>query len=303
MPRGRSGITLIEVVATGGIITLLLCLIVPAIDQGRRASRRVQCANNYKQLLLGLHHYESQCRTLPPGVVDPTGPIHNRREGLHQGWIAALLPFIDHAELAAAINPTCSIHDQANGTVTATRLGLLICPSDPLLARPSGSFVAQPGVPWAGSSYAGCHHDVEAPIDRDNHGVFFLNSSVRSEDVTDGTSLTIFVGEKPSHAGELGWGSGTRATLRNTGTPLNDPRTFSGDLSGYPDAADALAVGGFASYHPGGANIGFGDGSVRFLRQTIDITVYQRLGHRDDGELISSSALETDSGRPYPGAR
>ena len=71
------------------------------------------------------------------------------------------------------------------------------------------------------SSYAACHHDVEAPIDVENHGVFYLNSSIRHEDIPDGSSYTIFVGEKRIASQDLGWLSGTRATLRNTGTPLN----------------------------------------------------------------------------------
>ena len=71
------------------------------------------------------------------------------------------------------------------------------------------------------TSYAGVHHDVEAPIAADNHGVLFLNSAVRSEDVTDGTSNTLFVGEKLNDGLDLGWASGTRSSLRNTGLNVN----------------------------------------------------------------------------------
>ena len=72
---------------------------------------------------------------------------------------------------------------------------------------------------WTVSNYAGCYHDVESPIDVDNHGVMYLNSHISQKDVTDGTSHTIYVGEKLSDEQDLGWMSGTRATLRNTGTP------------------------------------------------------------------------------------
>ncbi|MDZ7618271.1 MAG: DUF1559 domain-containing protein, partial [Patescibacteria group bacterium] len=80
------------------------------------------------------------------------------------------------------------------------------------------------------STYAGCHHDVESPIDADNHGVFFLNSHVSTYEIPDGASHTITVGEKRDDA-ELGWMSGTRDTLRNTGKSLWDVRQ---DDSGYP---------------------------------------------------------------------
>ena len=84
------------------------------------------------------------------------------------------------------------------------RLSEFICPSEVVDDLPA-------------SNYAGCHHDVEAPIDADNHGVLFLNSHVSSDDIPDGAGHTIFMGEKIVTAGDLGWTSGTRATLRNTG--------------------------------------------------------------------------------------
>jgi hypothetical protein len=71
------------------------------------------------------------------------------------------------------------------------------------------------------SDYAGVHSDWEVPIDVDNNGVFFLNSRLRHKDIADGLSNTLFIGEKFTLSGDLGWMSGTRATLRNVGIPLN----------------------------------------------------------------------------------
>jgi len=161
---------------------------------------------------------------------------------------------------------------------------------------------------------------VEAPIDSDNHGVFFLNSQVRSRDIPDGATHTIFLGEKLVDADDLGWMSGTRATLRNTGTPINGASPVAMGAGARPDlplpgaagmaaspgdkpgqnetarqagAAEAeaagLFVGGFSSSHPGGANFLLGDGSGRFLSETIDIPTYQQLGHRADGKLRNAS--------------
>jgi prepilin-type processing-associated H-X9-DG protein len=98
--------------------------------------------------------------------------------------------------------------------------------------------------------------------------------------------------------------SGTRATLRNTGTPINQRRRLKQEIGSsqtYEPPADEAAaaaqaaawllhVGGFESYHPGGAQFAFGDGSVRFLSERISSTIYQRLGHRADGELVDDSA-------------
>ena len=158
------------------------------------------------------------------------------------------------------------------------------------------------------ASYAGCHHDVEAPIDTDNHGVFFLNSHVRLRDVTDGLGYTIFAGERVIEKKGLGWMSGTRATLRNTGTLINTvvPGPGMGFGGPFGDAAEQappeaqpdddekakpavpveLQVGGFGSHHPGGANFLLGDGSVNFLSENINLQLFQLLGHRADGKLV-----------------
>jgi len=146
------------------------------------------------------------------------------------------------------------------------------------------------------SSYVGVHHDVEAPIDATNHGVFFLNSSVRYENITDGSAHTFFVGEKIfPDSSDLGWMSGTRATLRNTGTPLNTERNAwrtkptTGMSPGAPadPVLGTTAVGGFSSFHPGGAQFAFGDGHVSFMSETMSPAVYQQYGHRADGKLLT----------------
>jgi hypothetical protein len=140
--------------------------------------------------------------------------------------------------------------------------------------------------PSTGSmAYSACHHDVEAPIDIDNSGVMFLNSSIRREDIRDGASNTIFVGE--SGAFGLGWASGTRATLRNTGTPINGNSVPPGGVAPAVPAApvDLLEVGGFGSGHRGGAYFVFGNGAVRFLNQWIAQPLFRQLGNRADGEL------------------
>ncbi|MCX7428248.1 MAG: DUF1559 domain-containing protein [Planctomycetia bacterium] len=157
------------------------------------------------------------------------------------------------------------------------------------------------------SNYAGCHHDVEAPIDANNHGVMFLNSRIRLDEVTDGLTHTIFVGEKLVDDADLGWMSGTRATLRNTSTPMESGLGFGGTGgspfanldAGIPEndparqAADLL-VGPFGSPHPGVVNFLFGDGAVRGLSESVDAKVYQQLGHRADGKLLTSGPTRGD---------
>jgi prepilin-type processing-associated H-X9-DG protein len=186
-----------------------------------------------------------------------------------------------------------SVYANRNLTARAHKMNIFLCPSD-----------GRPRI----SSYAACHNDVEAPIDADNHGVFFLNSHVSYTDIKDGPAQTIFAGEFIDPSPTLGWAVGTRSSLRNTGWRINapdpypspgatpgSPFTFNptiGDLSELETllkdgTVPASYVGGFSSHHSGGANFLFGDGSVRRLSERINPHVFHSLGHRADGNLIS----------------
>jgi prepilin-type N-terminal cleavage/methylation domain-containing protein/prepilin-type processing-associated H-X9-DG protein len=280
----RSGFTLIELLVVIAIIAVLIALLLPAIQQAREAARRSQCVNNLMQLSIALANYESAHEALPPGVVDSAkGPISSTPAGYHYGWIVQILPYMGESVVYKHFHPEVSVYDDSNSTVRGITLRSFLCPSDP-----------GPGSPpvEASTNYAACHHDVEAPIATNNKGCFYLNSFVRLEDVADGLSNTIFLGEKMLEI-DLGWASGTRSTLRNTGTAINGTATTR-SLTGatattLPSGFTPLSVGGFGSYHPGGANFAMGDGSVRFLKNSISTAVYQRLGARDDGQLVDGS--------------
>jgi prepilin-type processing-associated H-X9-DG protein len=119
----------------------------------------------------------------------------------------------------------------------------------------------------------------------DNNGVLFLNSKIRHSDILDGSSQTILLGESIPAYADLGWASGTRATLRNTGgfeAPVW-PRVPAAD------GADAgtLQVGSFGGFHTGGAIFTFADGSVRFISANIEPSLLRKFGHRADGELLT----------------
>ncbi|MCA9118046.1 MAG: DUF1559 domain-containing protein, partial [Planctomycetaceae bacterium] len=138
------------------------------------------------------------------------------------------------------------------------------------------------------TNYAACHAGTETPIDVENTGVMFLNSGIRFEQIHDGLTYTIFVGEKPREKDSLGWMSGTRSSLRNTGSLVKiDSRTGRASEQ-QPEGAepDLLHVGGFGSWHEGGLHVAMGDGSVRFLSENIDRSVLGQLGNRSDGELM-----------------
>ena len=281
-PR-RYGFTLVELLVVIAIIGVLVALLLPAVQAAREAARRVSCMNNLTQLGLAHHNFEFHFETLPPGVVNEDGPIRNEAKGQHVSWVVKVLPYIEQNALNRLFNQDAGAYAPENAQVRATQIQTLHCPSNPMPQLNEPQNVAH-------SNYAGCHHDREAPIDNDNNGLFFLNSKVRYSEIYDGSTATILLGESINGRNDLGWVSGTRATLRNTslleeGGPYL-PRPAGGAAKEEPDASGSLFVGGFGSYHPGGANMAFADGSVRYLSRRTEPDVLRQLGNRADGEII-----------------
>ena len=314
--RTRSrGFTLIELLVVIAIIAVLIALLLPAVQASREAARRCQCVNNLMQIGIAAKSYENAFESLPSGVVNPKGPIVDAPTGYHFNWITQLLPYLDARPVYSRLDFKVDLYAPQNGSARAVMLNVLLCPSSsfPFRMAPIGPNPPIGGDP-ALTNYSGCYNDIETPIDVKNNGVFFLNSRIRYEDIEDGSSNTIFFGEKAADVSELGWASGTRSTLRNTGWPINTKFTTKRLPSGLiktdedddgagaatvPGSATttggivgeqpkASVVGGFGSRHPGGSNFGFGDGSVRFLKNSISPKVYNLLGNRSDGELLGA---------------
>lgn len=242
-PRGgdlRRGFSFIEVVAVVAIIVLLAGLLLPAVNSVRAAAKRTHCLNNLRQLAVAVSSYESFHQVFPPGAINPAGPVASLPNGYHHNWASALLPFLDQAPLFHSVNYQVSVYDPAHVTARGTVLSVLICPADAADPRAGG---------FAQSSYAGSHDDSETPIDATNNGLFYLNGAVRREEILPpGWDLILF-GEKPIEP-DLGWMSGTRATLRNSnrGVPASPP--------------GPLFVGSFQGAH-GTTHFAYADGSAR----------------------------------------
>ncbi len=273
--RKPVGFTLIELLVVIAIISILMALLLPAVHAAREAARRVQCKNNLMQLGLALHNYEMAFGCLPPGTVDQASPVLSTPDGYKMGWIGQLLPFVEQQNLFQQVNFTVGAFHPDNRMVAGTALAVLQCPSDPARSMKSGSS--------ATSNYAGIYNDVEKPIDADCNGVMYLNSSVRYEQITDGASNTLLLGEKLRDADRLGWLAGTRDTLRNvSGINGTGPKLQpAGD-------GDPSVAGGLSAHHNGGVQVVLADGSVRFLSQNMSQSVLNLIANRHDGEPAGS---------------
>lgn len=272
--------TLVELLVVIAIIGVLVALLLPAVQAAREAARRCSCLNNISQLALAVHNYEFSTEHLPAGVIDPDGPIRSEPSGQHVSWLVQILPYVEMNNAYRLFDQSAGAYAPVNSDIRALSVDLFLCPSFP------GNDMNESGTA-ARTTYAGCHNDVEAPIDADNHGLLFLNSRLRYTDILDGSSQTILLGEYRADEDELGWVSGTRATLRNTSKIDNDyRRQIRRQGERHLPPVGPLEVGGFSSAHPGGVQVALADGSCQFISESIEPAVLQQLGHRADGKLL-----------------
>lgn len=273
-PTSFRAFTLIEMLIAITLIAILIGMLLPAVQQTRESARRLSCQNNQLQIASALLQYESAHEHLPPGVINDKGPIADDGTGLDISFYVLIMPYLEQRVLTENFNFAEGAYSGVNDPIASLRLNFLSCPSDN-----------------TSLNYAGCHHHQEAPIDVDNTGLLFLNSKVRHREIQDGRVHTILLGEKLSDAGESSWLSGTRATLRNTGTFTNRPwgAVKTNPSTSQPDQkalVSGLFVGGFSSRHPGGCVFSFADGAQHFIAYSIDRAVLENLGHRADGAMM-----------------
>jgi prepilin-type N-terminal cleavage/methylation domain-containing protein/prepilin-type processing-associated H-X9-DG protein len=300
----RRAFTLIELLVVIAIIGVLVGLLLSAVQAAREAARRAQCVNNLKQIGLALHNYQQSLNVLPPGYVSRFDASGNDT-GPGWGWAAMLLPQCEQPALFQAINFNLAIETPANSTGRLPIVNNFLCPSDTV--QPFWWAVnrdAATGAPMqnicqlAPSNYVGMYGIGEPGPD--GNGVFFRNSAVALRDVLDGTSQTIFVGERSHRLGEATWvGSVSGALLfpsdnDNIGRYVTE--TSSGMVLGH--AGEGVGPGDprsdvnqFYSLHAGrGVNFLFGDGHVVFLKSTMDYKTYLALATRAGGEVVSADA-------------
>jgi prepilin-type N-terminal cleavage/methylation domain-containing protein/prepilin-type processing-associated H-X9-DG protein len=306
--RCRAGFTLIELLVVIAIIAVLIALLLPAVQAAREAARRAQCTNNLKQIALAANNYESTNQCYPGGSYSGTlqNPNHWATYPENFSCFARMLPFFEQSPMYNAINFSASTSaGPENLTVAGVQVNSLICPSDtqnqsiPLPATQSSPTGTSPGwsfneiypLPpgtWtqAFTSYAGnagtftfgFSNLMPSTVLTQFNGVIYNDSSVKIASVTDGTSNTFMFGEHskghlylldPGYAvSDNAWNSGRwYDTLFATLYPVN---LFIGNnISFGPDNASYYFPTGAGSFHPGGANFGLCDGSVRFVKNSI----------------------------------
>lgn len=262
--RSRTSIPSIPLVTSLGggsgvaVSATLVALLLPAVQQARTAARRTQSRNNLKQIGLALHNYHDVHKAFPQG----THPNKDLKPEQRLSWQADILPFIDQAPTFNRIDFEKGWNDKANADLTKTPIPVYQnpqAPSDDQTNRAVTHYVGLAGLGKEGPTL---------PVNDKRAGVFAYDRATRIRDIRDGTSNTIAVSEANKDFGP--WAAGGRATIR----PLIKKPYING-----PD--------GIGGPFPGGCNVLFCDGSVRFLSQNIDPTILEATVTINGGEVVN----------------
>jgi prepilin-type N-terminal cleavage/methylation domain-containing protein/prepilin-type processing-associated H-X9-DG protein len=331
------GFTLIELLVVLSVIAVLVALLLPAVQSVREMARAMGCRNNLKQLALACRNYENAYGgAFPVGIpmMFDTDPAFNAW-WTNQSIFVSMLGQLEQQPLYNAVNFSRTIYASANFTIFGTGVNVLWCPSDDSITKPE-AFGAESPLTFTVrySSYAGCTGIVNTepwlyqsdPLNSErieqSKGLFIANRSIRLVEITDGLSQTMLLSEH-AHGRLRGqellcwhwWADSTVSDTRFwTVYPMNPFDKMADVPEGLGSSPNVTAA---SSMHPKGAHFAFADGSVHFLKDSINSWkcdnatgwppgmtqdgngifhydksvkpgVYQKLSTRADGEVVSA---------------
>jgi prepilin-type N-terminal cleavage/methylation domain-containing protein len=323
----RHGFTLIELLAVVSVIGILIALLLPAVQVARESARRTQCCNNLGQIGLALANYEAALRVYPFGVGGggPPGNVVNRWSAQSQ-----LLPYLEQGALFNSLNfvglPWLNlnpVYGPMNQTALTTTIAGFVCPSDfdriiDPLNTAHNSYRA-----CAGTLPYNLKFDSPDQTGQGNGG-FWFQSAVSPSRITDGLSMTAFFCERclgdsvsPDPLSDY-YLTGDMISDCSAAGPsqmprLTDPNEWSGERWAdgnalytryqhiFPPGSPSCLLGGSQDYdsqvvvtatsrHPGGVNLILADGSYRFIKQSINSTIWMALGTVAGGEVIDAGS-------------
>lgn len=336
--KTRMAFTLTELLIVIAILAVLIALLLPAIQKARAGAARAGCADNLRQLGLALHAYHDTHGSFPPGCCIggpwppdrrlgyytppfdvPPNPNLNYRYGQQFfSFIARILPQLEQDNLYARIdwNDWAWFQGEPGNYVNAVPLKVVQCPADPNVKqiwRGSGGEIptiafasARAGQSGTADHYAAAltsYLAVNGTNQLRYDGILHVNGRVRLTAITDGTSHTVMVGERPVPAdllwgwwfaeiGEWPWFGAPDMTLGVEEIDAGDPPQTEYVPHEYyrpGTLKDSLYYHRWHhwSTHANGGNWLLGDGSVRFMTYAAGQTVLPAMATRSGGEVVS----------------
>ncbi len=300
--RRPSAFTLVELLVVIAIVAVLLALLLPAVQSAREAARRSACSNNQKQLGLAMHLYNAAKRSLPPGNKRFTTITSST---VRSPTIAFLLPFIEERGRADAYDFKKAWDVQLS--VVGQVIPAYQCPSDASRVMSSSSGTGGDrkgsyGVNWGQNTFINQTHPTYPPSSV--KAPFFTDYGARFSEITDGTTKTLMLMEMiqaPSEPGEVvdrrariwnpNGGSYQLMTLLAPNASANDVSYCANrpeiGLPCTPVTTDGPCSLASRSKHFGGVTISLCDGSVRFMNENVDITVWRAASSIGSGESLA----------------
>jgi len=298
--------TLIEILVIIAILGILVALLLPAVQMARESVRRVQCQNNLKQLGLAVQQYENVQSLFPPSAA--VAPFRH-------SWVLLLLPHLDQPTIAEHFDGSAHWDAPANQPAVQERISVLLCSSTPKDDR-TDSFGDE--LTAAVSDYAPTCR-VAVVLEElgyvtnmhERHGMLTTDRQMAAIHVEDGLSTTLALVEAAGRpAFHTRFGEGPTESVPGGG----NPDVIAGRAAGgaWADDQNPVVLHGFTynglaapgpcpinctnndeafGFHPGGINAVFGDGSVKFLAQTIAIDVYAALVTANGDEIIDHATF------------
>ncbi len=299
----RPGFTLVELLVVIAIIGVLVGLLVPAVQAARESARRMQCSNNLRQIGIATHNFHDTLGFLPPAFIGDNSDTPNG----FATWAALILPYIEGSNQYTLWDTRYRVGDQPPEAVE-TQISTYLCPSRPLPVLSVNDFNARGGALGDYAAVFGTAADFaksngaiipnKPQMGTDSNGTVIVtrwSGQLNFGSITDGTSNTVFFGEKHIRPNSLRGKNEDRSIfsgVRNTHRRMAGINSNNGDVRPLLPAnaqSAPLANSSFGSAHPGICPFVFGDGSVRGLRLTLDLQTLTYLVIRDDGQVIPES--------------
>lgn len=317
MKKNRQGFTLIELLVVIAIIAILIALLVPAVQKVREAAARTQCINNLKQIGLSIHNFESSNKTFPVGCL--SAPYSTGTTASNATALVQLLPYLEQGNLYNKADLNQSMQAAFNDpSVTTQEVAVFLCPSDAQTGKITNygrcNYLASLGAntdaaningatggafhrplgsstPGAAKGFKIAHFidgtsntSAYAEVKRGPcSGTTPANLMVYSQTPLPTTPCTTATGSTFSYAGAEYFRGGVlwTAFYNHTATPNNDSVfscVDSGLLNGHMPAR---------SYHSGGVNVLFCDGTVRFVGNSVNANTWRAIGTRAGNEAVT----------------